>query len=117
VDSRELVEWRERNSCSQDILSMVLGVDIITISRWERDVQKIPSFLHFALKYLEQNGDLITDAIDRRKEQRRIQRERRIAERRLQEKAAALEKAAAEEKRAAKRRKSARRVSKRRATD
>jgi transcriptional regulator with XRE-family HTH domain len=115
VNSKELVKWRERNDCSQGILSIVLGVDVVTISRWERDVQKIPTFLQLALKYIEQNRNLITDVVERRKEQRRILRERRLAERRMLEKAA--KEKAAKEKRDSKRRKSLRRVSKRRATD
>jgi predicted transcriptional regulator len=117
MDSKGLIKWRERNNCSQGILSILLGVDVVTISRWERDIQKIPPFLHYALKYIEQNGDLIINAIDRRTEQRRTQTERRADERRLMEKAAALVKPADEENRDSRRRKSARRVRKRRPAD
>lgn len=107
----ELIKWRERNNCSQGILSIVLGVDIVTVSRWERDVQKIPPFLHYALKHIEQKRNVIADAIERRSLQRRADAERRTIKRRILEKAADLE------KRAAKRRTSARRAPERRSAD
>jgi len=49
-------KWRERNRYSQAQLARVLGVDVMTISRWERGVREIPSFLHLALAYLELKG-------------------------------------------------------------
>lgn len=45
--------WRERNGYSQDGLAKALGVNVMTVSRWERDVQSMPSFLHLALEALE----------------------------------------------------------------
>lgn len=92
-------------------MSLVLGVDVITISRWERGIQKIPPFLHYALKYIEEQGQIVSDAIDKRRAERRAAAERRTRERRI------MEKAAVPEKRASKRRKSARRTQKRRVAD
>ena len=92
-------------------MSIVLGVDVITISRWERGIQKIPPFLHYALKHIEKQGHIVPDAIEKRNAERRAAAERRTIERRFQEKAAAIE------KRARKRRKSPRRAQKRRAAD
>jgi len=52
----ELKEWRQRIGCSQAKLAGELGVDVMTVSRWERGVREIPSFLHLALGYLELKG-------------------------------------------------------------
>jgi transcriptional regulator with XRE-family HTH domain len=52
----ELKRWRQRIGCSQAQLARVLSVDVMTISRWERGVREIPSFLHLALGYLELKG-------------------------------------------------------------
>jgi transcriptional regulator with XRE-family HTH domain len=49
----ELIKWREANGYSQSGLAEALSVHVMTISRWERGVREIPSFLHLALKYLE----------------------------------------------------------------
>ena len=51
-----LVEWRKRNGYSQVKLSKALRVANITVYRWEKGMREIPSFLHLALKYLEENG-------------------------------------------------------------
>lgn len=51
-----LVKWRKKNGYSQIKLANVLGVSTITVYRWEKDMRKIPSFLHLALKYLEEKG-------------------------------------------------------------
>lgn len=56
MTSRELQEWRKRNGFSQSQLARVLDVDSITVSRWERGVRKIPSFLHLALECIETKG-------------------------------------------------------------
>lgn len=50
----ELKAWRKKNGYSQSQLAQVLGVDVMTVSRWERGAREIPSFLHLALKYMAQ---------------------------------------------------------------
>ncbi len=49
----EVKSWRTRNGYSQARLAKVLGVDVMTVSRWERGVYVIPPFLHLALAHLE----------------------------------------------------------------
>ena len=53
---KELRAWRKRNSYSQSQLAKALTVATMTVSRWERGVRKIPSFLHLALRCLELEG-------------------------------------------------------------
>jgi len=51
---KQLKLWRKKNSYSQVNLAKVLGVDVMTVSRWERGMMKnLPPFLKLALKYLE----------------------------------------------------------------
>jgi len=53
----ELKTWRQRNGYSQAKLAKALGVDTMTVSRWERGFRKeIPPFLHLALDALERRG-------------------------------------------------------------
>lgn len=53
MDGQALKEWRESRGLSQTELAQKLGVNFITLSRWEREVQAIPPFLHLALQSLE----------------------------------------------------------------
>ncbi len=53
MTSSQLIAWRKKNSYSQGRLAIVLAVDVTTVSRWERGVREIPSFLHLALRWLE----------------------------------------------------------------
>ncbi len=46
----ELRTWRAQAGLSQGQLSACLGVDIMTVSRWERGLRSIPPFLHLALE-------------------------------------------------------------------
>lgn len=52
----ELKQWRKTNGYSQGKLATALGVIPFTVSRWERGVRVIPSFLHLALRCLELEG-------------------------------------------------------------
>ena len=52
----DLKKWRKRNGYSQPKLARDLGVIPLTVSRWERGVREIPSFLHLALECLEMKG-------------------------------------------------------------
>lgn len=56
MDSDDLRRWRKRSKYSQSQLAKALGVITITVSRWERGVREIPSFLHLALERLEMKG-------------------------------------------------------------
>lgn len=59
MEPKDLIEWRKRNKYSQAKLAKVLGVDVMTVSRWERglrDRKGIPPFLHYALQWLELKG-------------------------------------------------------------
>lgn len=56
MKAHELRNWRVRTCYSQSQLAKVLQVDVMTISRWERGLREIPSFLHLALAYLELKG-------------------------------------------------------------
>lgn len=53
----DLKEWRSKTRYSQGQLARVLGVDVMTVSRWERAVMKIPPYLKWSLAYLELRGD------------------------------------------------------------
>ena len=57
MKAKELKQWREANGYSQGRLAKALSVDVMTVSRWERGVRGIPSFLRLALSYLELKGD------------------------------------------------------------
>jgi len=56
MTSDELKQWREVNGYSQARLAKALGVAVMTVSRWERGVRAIPSFLRLALRCLELEG-------------------------------------------------------------
>ena len=53
---QELKKWRDKNGYSQSQLAKALGVITLSVSRWERGVREIPSFLHLALFGLECMG-------------------------------------------------------------
>jgi DNA-binding transcriptional regulator YiaG len=53
MKGRDLTEWRKRWGLTQVKLAQVLGVDVITVSRWERGVQEPTPVLHLALEALE----------------------------------------------------------------
>lgn len=52
----KLKAWRKHNGYSQSQLARILEVDTMTVSRWERGVREIPSFLHLALESIELKG-------------------------------------------------------------
>ena len=49
----ELVAWRKERKITQGELAQLLGVGMITISRWERGVQTMSPLLPLALEALE----------------------------------------------------------------
>ena len=48
-----LKAWRRQHDCTQLELAALLGVDVGTVSRWERGTQGIPPYLDLALQRLE----------------------------------------------------------------
>ncbi|MGD0234062.1 MAG: helix-turn-helix transcriptional regulator [Syntrophorhabdales bacterium] len=51
-----LKTWRTKHGYTQVTLAEALRVIPITVSRWERGIREIPSFLHLALEALERRG-------------------------------------------------------------
>jgi transcriptional regulator with XRE-family HTH domain len=49
----DLILWRKREGLTQRGLAQSLGVDVMTISRWERGTRGIPVLLPIALEALE----------------------------------------------------------------
>jgi transcriptional regulator with XRE-family HTH domain len=49
----DLKKWRRRNGYSQAKLAKVLGVAMMTVSRWETGLRSNPVFLNLALKWIE----------------------------------------------------------------
>jgi len=62
---KELRQWREKTGYSQGQLARTLEVDVMTVSRWERGVMRTPSFLKWALAYLELKGDELKPKLKR----------------------------------------------------
>lgn len=53
MKGRDLTEWQKRWSLTQIKLAQALGVDVMTVSRWERGVQAPTPVLPLALEALE----------------------------------------------------------------
>jgi DNA-binding transcriptional regulator YiaG len=71
MNADELKKWRKKNGYSQAHLAKILGVEVMTVSRWERGIMRPPSFLHLALGYLEMKGDKIKPEKTRKRERRK----------------------------------------------
>jgi transcriptional regulator with XRE-family HTH domain len=52
----DLKTWRKKHGYTQVTLAGALNVIPLTVSRWERSVREIPSFLGLALEALEARG-------------------------------------------------------------
>jgi transcriptional regulator with XRE-family HTH domain len=70
MERDELKKWREVNEYSQGQLARILEVDVMTVSRWERGIMKIPSFLKWALAYLELKGNELKPKLKRERERK-----------------------------------------------
>jgi transcriptional regulator with XRE-family HTH domain len=56
MKKEELKKWRMDYGYSQADLAKALSVAVMTVSRWETGLRRIPSFLHLALRCLELEG-------------------------------------------------------------
>jgi transcriptional regulator with XRE-family HTH domain len=70
MNKEELKRWRKKNDYSQGKLAKALGVEVMTVSRWERGIMRSPAFLHLALGYLELKGDKFKPEKTRKRERR-----------------------------------------------
>jgi len=66
MKAEELKQWREKTGYSQGQLARILEVDVMTVSRWERDLMRIPSYLKWALAYLELKGEGLKPSLKRK---------------------------------------------------
>jgi len=66
----DLKRWREKTGYSQGRLARVLGVDVMTVSRWERGIMQVPSFLKWALAYIELKGEEIEPQTKRKRKEK-----------------------------------------------
>lgn len=72
MTSDELRAWRKRKGYSQRELAEILGVDTMTVSRWERGVrEKIPPYLHLTLECIEKKGGKSFKGMKTEKERRK----------------------------------------------
>lgn len=56
MNPSELAKWRKGQGYTQKGLAGLLGVDKMTVYRWEKAMREIPPFLHLALRSLEKKG-------------------------------------------------------------
>jgi transcriptional regulator with XRE-family HTH domain len=56
MTQQELVAFRERLQLTQQELADRLGIDRVTIARWETGTRAIPVFLHLALETIERRA-------------------------------------------------------------
>jgi transcriptional regulator with XRE-family HTH domain len=53
MNGNELKEWRESQGMTQSELAVALSVDVMTVSRWEREARAVPPYLSLALETIE----------------------------------------------------------------
>lgn len=56
MESSDLIKWRSEHGYTQKELAIKLGVQTITVYRWEKAMREIPSFLHLALECMGKKG-------------------------------------------------------------
>ena len=69
MEPEDLKTWRAQNNYSQSELARILKVIPLTVSRWERGVREIPSFLHLALECVgkKKGGETRSEGQQKRK--------------------------------------------------
>jgi transcriptional regulator with XRE-family HTH domain len=60
----ELRTWRRARYLTQVDLGELLGVDKMTVYRWESGASTVPAFLHFALAHLDTLHYWSPDGVD-----------------------------------------------------
>ena len=68
MNSEDLKAKREGLELTQDQLAKELGVDVMTISRWERGARSIPPYLSLAIETVERRQMTAKSNVGRRKQ-------------------------------------------------
>ena len=56
IKPEDIREWRKRNKISMRLLAKILGVNPLTVFRWEHGLQRPKPYLLMALKAIEKLG-------------------------------------------------------------
>lgn len=89
MNGAELRAWRTEAGYSQQVLALMLGVDVTTVSRWERNLRPISPAMVLALRYLQGHRELFlrVGAEVEREQERRKDWEQDLFERQLMKEA------------------------------
>jgi DNA-binding transcriptional regulator YiaG len=77
VNATELKEWRDHYMLSQSELAEILEVHPMTVSKWERELARIPAMLDLALETLGQRRARLVARLKERRAIRKTQARKR----------------------------------------